>query len=53
MSHINKKMFEGGMDINRACLIIKEYQTKYIFIKEYNFELSQRFTGEIWWKTRH
>ena len=48
-----RKMLEAGMDINRVCLIIKEYQTKYIFIKENDFKLSQQFTFEKWWKTRH
>ena len=48
-----RKLLEVGMDINRVCLIIKEYQTKYIFIKENNFDLSQLFTAEMWWKTRH
>ena len=48
-----RKMLEKGMDINRVCLIIKEYQTKYIHIKELNFQLSQQFTFEMWWKTRH
>ena len=47
-----RKMLEKGMDINRVCLIIKEYQTKYIHIKELNFQLSQQFTFEMWWKTR-
>ena len=65
MEHINDKfkinecnaltriMLEAGMDINRVCLIINEYQTKYIFIKENDFKLSQQFTFEKWWKTRH
>ena len=47
-----RKMLEKGIDINRVCLIIKEYQTKYIHIKELNFQLSQQFTFEMWWKTR-
>ena len=47
-----RKMLEKVMDINRVCLIIKEYQTKYIHIKELNFQLSQQFTFEMWWKTR-
>ena len=31
---LTRNMLEGGMNINKICLIIKEYQTKYIFIKE-------------------
>ena len=50
---LTRNMLEGGMDINRICLIIKEYQTKYIFIKENDYELAQKFTAEMWWKTRH
>ena len=48
-----RKMLEAGMDINRVCLIIKEYQTNYIFIKENDLKLSQQFAFEKWWKTRH
>ena len=48
-----RKILEAGMDINRVCLIIKIYQTEYIFIKENDFKLSQQFTFEMWWKTRH
>ena len=48
-----RKMIEAGMDINRVCVIIKEYQTKYIFIKGNYFKLSQRFTVEMWLKTRN
>ena len=48
-----RKMLDLGMDIEILCDIIKEYQTKYIFIKENDFKLSQQFTLEMWWKTRH
>ena len=33
------KMLDLGMDINILFGIIKEYQTKYIFIKENNFKI--------------
>ena len=46
-------MLELKININSICGIIKEYQTKYIFIKKNAPELVSEFTPEMWWITRN
>ena len=48
-----QKKLELGLDIYVVCLIIREYQIKFIHIILLNFELSRQFTFQIRWKTRY
>ena len=64
MNHINDKtlidysnkftriLLETGIDINKVCLFVKDYQRKYIHIKEQGAsdEILKAYTPEIWWK---
>jgi hypothetical protein len=45
-------MLKNKMDINTITAIIKEYQTKYFYIKKNAPKLVSAFTPEMWWKTR-
>ncbi len=45
-------MLKNKMDINTICGVVKEYQTKYLFIKSKDVELAQKFTMEMWWNCR-
>jgi len=47
-----RKMLEEDMNINTICSIIKEYQTKYLFIKSQDEKLAKQFTMEMWWICR-
>ena len=47
-----RKLLEKDIDIISIRCIMNEYQTNYIHIKELNFQLSQQFTLQMWWKTR-
>ena len=49
---LTKIMLENKMDINTITAIIKEYQTKYIYIKKNAPELVSAFTPQMWWITR-
>ena len=49
---LTKIMLENKMDLNTIGAIIKEYQTKYIYIKENAPELVSAFTPQMWWITR-
>jgi len=46
-------MLELKININTITAIIKEYQTKYIFIKKNAPELVSEFTPEMWWILRN
>ena len=46
-------MIEAGMNTNTICAIMKEYQTKYLFIKKHDEKLSKTFIAEMWWKLRN
>ena len=46
------KMLEANMNINTICGIIKEYQTKYLYIKSQDKELAKQFTMKMWWELR-
>jgi hypothetical protein len=47
-----RKMLEAKMSINTICALVKEYQTKYLYIKSQDEELANRFTLEMWFKLR-
>ena len=49
---LTEKMLEAGMNINTVCSIIKEYQTKYLYIKSKDTDLAKKFTMEMWWNCR-
>ena len=43
-----KAMMDAGMELNTICKIIKNYQQKYIYIKNENPEMAKLFTIEMW-----
>ena len=49
---LTKMMLSINMDLNTITAIVKEYQTKYIYIKSCDAKLASLFTPEMWWKTR-
>ena len=49
---LTKMMLSNNMDLYTIGAIIKEYQTKYIYIKSCDANLASRFTPEMWWRTR-
>ena len=49
---LTSRMLDENMNINTITAIIKEYQTKYIYIKKNDPKLAELFTPELWWKTR-
>tara|TARA_R100000388_G_C7218884_1_gene147742 strand:- start:77 stop:292 length:216 start_codon:yes stop_codon:yes gene_type:complete len=51
-NEFTRKMLEANININTICGIIKEYQTKYLYIKSQDKELAKQFTIEMWWKLR-
>ena len=44
-----RDMLEGGMDINKVCMYVKDYQKKYLFIKQEGGDYNA-FTFKMWWK---
>jgi len=47
-----RDMLGAGMDINRICMFVKDYQKKYIEVKERGGEeFAKLFTFELWWKS--
>ena len=49
---MTKKFLDNGMDLDMVVSIIKEYQTKYIYLNKINPEMSKTFTPEMWWECR-
>ena len=45
-------MIENKIKINTISAIVKEYITKYIYIKKNAPELLSTFTPKMWWITR-
>ena len=45
-------MLKQKININTICGIVKEYQTKYLYIKSNDIQLAQKFTMEMWWNCR-
>ena len=48
-SNFTKGMIESGMDINKICEIVKNYQKKYIYVKNESPELAKLFTIKMWY----
>ena len=44
-----KGLLETGTDINTVCMFIKDYQKKYLFIKQEGGDY-KAFTFEMWWE---
>ena len=51
-NNFTRTMLKDGMSINTICGVIKEYQTKYLYIKSQDEKLAQQFTMEMWWICR-
>ncbi len=49
---LTRILLQVGEDINRVCLFVKDYQRKYIHIREEGApaELLKQYTPDIWWK---
>ena len=47
-----RKMLAAKLSINTVCALVKEYQTKYLYIKSQDEELAKTFTLEMWFKLR-
>ena len=49
---LTRILLQTGFDINKVCLFVKDYQRKYIHIREEGAsdELLKAYTPEIWWK---
>ena len=45
-------LLDKKMNINTITAVVKEYQTKYLYIKENDPNLAKKYTPELWWKTR-
>ena len=48
-----RSMLEIGMKIDTVCALIKEYQTKYLYIKSFDEKLARQFDMKMWWKLRN
>lgn len=46
------KALKAGLSINTTCALVKEYQVKYLYIKENDEKLAREFTIEMWVKLR-
>ena len=44
-----RHMLKGNMHINKICMFVKDYQRKYLFIKQEGGDYKS-FTMEVWWK---
>jgi hypothetical protein len=51
-SKFTGKMLENKIKMDTICALIKEYQTKYLYIKSQNENFAQKFTVEMWWRCR-
>ena len=51
-NEMTRKLLENKMDIDRVCILVKDYQFKYLAIKDEFGEgdILHAFTPEIWWK---
>jgi aryl carrier-like protein len=49
--NFTKNMIEAGMDIDRICELVKDYQQKYIYIQNKCPDLAKKYTMEMWFKT--
>jgi len=48
-NEFTRKMLKGGMDINKLCMFVKDYQKKYLFMKQEGGDY-KLFTMKIWWE---
>jgi hypothetical protein len=48
-----KKMLEDGMEIDRICLFVKDYQNKYMYLKNQKCgdKLTKAYTFKYWWQS--
>ena len=44
-----RDMLKNGMELNKICMFVKDYQRKYLFIKQEGGNYNA-FTVEMWWK---
>ena len=44
---------ENGIKIDTICALVKEYQTKYLYIKSFDEKLAREFDMKKWWKLRN
>ena len=51
-NEMTRMFLENKMDIDRICVFVKDYQFKYLAIKDEFGEgdILDAFTPEIWWK---
>jgi hypothetical protein len=51
-NRLTRILLKAEIDINKICLFVKDYQRKYIHIREEGAsdELLKAYTPEIWWK---
>ena len=43
------EMLKQGVDINRICVFVKDYQKKYMYLKRQGFDVS-KFTFREWYE---
>ena len=51
-NEITRKLLDGKININTICVMVKDFQYKYLAIKDEYGEgdILDAFTPEIWWK---
>ena len=49
-NYLTRGFLEIGMELNRVCMFVKDYQKKYICIKEQSPIHAKKFTAKMWWK---
>jgi len=51
-NEMTRMFLENKMEIDRVCMLVKDYQFKYLAIKDEFGEgdILDAFTPEIWWK---
>ena len=50
-NQFTRDMLEAGMDLNRVCMYVKDYQKKYAVVKKGGGEeLAKVYTLDYWWK---
>jgi hypothetical protein len=47
---MTRGLLERGMKLNRVCMLVKDYQKKYICIKEQSPIHAKEFTAKMWWE---
>jgi hypothetical protein len=49
-NNMTRGLLEGGIELNRVCMLVKDYQKKYICIKEQSPIRAKEFTAKMWWR---